>query len=233
MEQNQYFCCEYYLQNMEKQERKRKTSSGPIREKARTMDKLVKAVGKVIKKQGYAKLNIANISKEAGLDRKLVYAYFGSLDNLVETYIKGKDYWKSDTKNIISHLLETKKELESEDIISLLKGQFDAVLNDKSLQKLLHWELEGENKTLRKISDSRDELGEKLFELYEPKFSATNIDIRAILAIQIGGLYYLALHAKSNGSLFCGIDINQPEGQKRIEKSLETVINFCHQHTEI
>lgn len=88
-------------------------------------------------------------------------------------------------------------------------------------------------KTLRKISDSRDELGEKLFELYEPKFSATNIDIRAILAIQIGGLYYLALHAKSNGSLFCGIDINQPEGQKRIEKSLETVINFCHQHTEI
>lgn len=213
-------------------EKTRKVTSGPVREKARTMNKLIMAVGKVIQKQGYAGLNIANICKEAGLNRRLVYTYFGSLDNLVETYIKQKDYWKSDAREHISSLLEKEATLNSEDIIKLLQGQFDAVLKDKALQKIIHWELGEKNKVLRKLSDGRERLGEELFKLGEPAFEKTDIDIRAILALQIGGLYYLSLHAKSNGSLFCGIDINQPDGKERISKALEKVVELCYKEAE-
>lgn len=213
-------------------EKIRKVTSGPVREKARTMNKLIMAVGKVIQKQGYAGLNIANICKEAGLDRRLVYTYFGSLDNLVETYIKQKDYWKSDAKETITTILEENAELKSEDIVKLLQGQFDAVLKDKTLQKIIHWELGEKNKVLRKVSDSREVLGEKLFKLTEPHFEEKGIDIRAILALQIGGLYYLSLHAKSNGSLFCGIDINQTDGKERISKALEKVVELCYNDAE-
>lgn len=213
-------------------EKTRKVTSGPVREKARTMNKLIMAVGKVIQKKSYAGLNIANICKEAGLDRRLVYTYFGSLDNLVETYIKQKDYWKSDAREHISSLLEKEATLSSEDITQLLQGQFDAVLKDKALQKIIHWELGEKNKVLRKLSDGRERLGEELFNLCEPAFEKTDIDIRAILALQIGGLYYLSLHAKSNGSLFCGIDINQPDGKDRVSKALEKVVELCYNETE-
>lgn len=213
-------------------EKTRKVTSGPVREKARTMNKLIIAVGKVIQKKGYAGLNIANICKEAGLDRRLVYTYFGSLDNLVETYINQKDYWKSDAQEQISTLLVKETPLSSEEITQLLQGQFEAVLKDKALQKIIHWELGEKNKVLRKISDGRERLGEELFNLSEPSFKKTDIDIRAMLALQIGGLYYLSLHAKSNGSLFCGIDINQPDGKERISKALKKVVELCYKETE-
>lgn len=213
-------------------QKKRKVSSGPIREKARTKRKLISAVGKVIQRKGYSGLNVASISKEAGLDRRLVYTYFGSLDNLIETYVKQKDYWSSNVKEDFLASLEDDTELKSEDIFNLLQGQFDAVLKDKALQKIIHWELGEKNKMLRKISDNRELLGEELFKRVEPNFAGTDIDIRAILALQIGGLYYLSLHAKANGSLFCGIDINEMEGKERIEKALETVLSLCYQKSE-
>lgn len=213
-------------------QKKRKVSSGPIREKARTKRKLISAVGKVIQGKGYAGLNVASISKEAGLDRRLVYTYFGSLDNLIETYVKQKDYWSSNVKEDFLASLEDDTELKSEDIFNLLQGQFEAVLKDKALQKIIHWELGEKNKMLRKISDNRELLGEELFKRVEPNFVGTDIDIRAILALQIGGLYYLSLHAKANGSLFCGIDINEMEGKERIEKALETVLSLCYQKSE-
>lgn len=76
------------MANKEKGEnapRERKVASGPVREKSRMMEKLVEAVGTVILQHGYPGLTVANIGKAAGVDRKLIYTYFGSLDKLIET----------------------------------------------------------------------------------------------------------------------------------------------------
>lgn len=63
-----------------------KQPEGEFRNRLQTEKKLINSVGEIIKKDGYTKLNIQNIAKEAGVDRKLVYTYFGNLDNLVEEY---------------------------------------------------------------------------------------------------------------------------------------------------
>lgn len=207
----------------------RKISSGPVREKARTMNKMVAAVGTVLQEMGYPGLTIANISNAAGTDRKLVYTYFGTLDNLVETYIKQKDYWNSEAQRDAIKTLDGVQKIDSTIITSLLQGQFDAVINDLERQKLIHWELGEKNVMLRKISDSREELGERLFQLEEPEFDGSDIDIRATTALLIGGLYYLALHAHSNGSLFCGIDISEPQGKERIDRAVAKVIDMCYE----
>ncbi|HLV51307.1 MAG TPA: TetR/AcrR family transcriptional regulator [Flavobacterium sp.] len=207
----------------------RKISSGPVREKARTMNKMVAAVGIVLQEMGYPGLTIANISNAAGTDRKLVYTYFDTLDNLVETYIKQKDYWNSEAQKDAIKILDGVQKTDSSIIKSLLQGQFDAVINDLEHQKLIHWELGEKNVMLRKISDSREELGERLFQLEEPEFDGSDIDIRATTALLIGGLYYLALHAHSNGSLFCGIDISEPQGKERIDRAVAKVIDMCYE----
>ncbi len=201
----------------------RKVTAGPIREKARTMEKLIAAVGKVIKKYGYPGLTIANIASESGLDRKLVYTYFGTLDNLIEIYITRQDYWKSKANQQIESLLQADT-LSKLAMVNLLQGQFDQVLNDKTLQRIIHWELGVKSKPLRKLADAREEIGELLLKKFEATYSTKDVDIRAVLAIQTAGLYYLALHAKSNGSTFCGIDLNTEEGKNRIRKSVETTL---------
>ncbi|UKB78618.1 TetR/AcrR family transcriptional regulator [Chryseobacterium sp. MEBOG07] len=202
----------------------RKTASGPLREKARTMRILVAAVGTTLKKYSYPGLTVVNIAKEAGLNRKLIYAYFGSLDNLIETYLSEKDFWKSGAKKMIKSM----DNLGIPEIHKVLQAQFDSLLKDKAQQKIIHWGLGEKNKVLRKISDQRERAGEAMLVILEKDFKNSPIDIRALLAVQIASIYYLSLHAKSYGTTFCGIDINKSEGKERISKAIQKTIETAY-----
>jgi AcrR family transcriptional regulator len=206
------------------EQKTRKVTSGPVREKARTMNKIVNAVGKVLKKHGYPGLSIANIATEAKVDRKLIYTYFENLDNLVETFIQKRDYWKTKAKSTISTLLN-QDVISQNEMQNLLIGQFDTVMNDEILQRILQWELSEDKDILRKLADSREEIGEQLIQRYEKSFIESNVDIRAVLALQTAGLYYLAMHAHTNGSTFCGLDLNLDVDRERIINALKMILN--------
>jgi len=107
---------------------------------------------------------------------------------------------------------------------SLLQAQFDILLKDKVWQKIIHWELGESKKVLRKIADKREDTGERLLSLIDPYFENTDTNIRATLALLIGGIYYLSLHSKSNGSTVCGIDINEEKGKLAVEKTIKNII---------
>lgn len=210
------------------EEKSRKVTSGPVREKARTMNKIINAVGKVLKKQGYPGLTIANIASEAKVDRKLIYTYFDNLDNLVEIYIQKRDYWKTKAKSTISSLL-AKETISEEEMQTLLIGQFDTVMKDTILQRILQWELSEDKEILRKLADEREEIGEQLIQKYEKgKPGNQQTDIRATLALQTAGLYYLAMHAQTNGSTFCGLDLSTEPDRQRIVHALKNILSKDH-----
>ena len=212
------------MTNKEELKKNRKTTSGAIRDKSRTMAKMVNAVGKLLEKKGYSGLDATSIAKIAGVDKKLVWTYFGGLDNLVEEYISQRDFWKSISNEEIKKITETPDLINKNDINKILQSQLETLLEDKILQKIIHWELGENSEILRKIADKREEMGENLFSIIDKQFENTNIDIRANLALLIGGIYYLTLHAKNNGSLFCGIDLNQKEGKERISLAINNII---------
>lgn len=199
----------------------RKVTDGPIKNKERTKQKLIQAVGQIFEKEGYAGLNTVKIARASKVDRKLIYLYFGSLENLIERYFMERDFWIPPYNEYISKLLIQNQPLTRENILTILKGQLENMMTNKIFQKTILWEISEKNKLTRAISDERENVGEQLFKLTE---GHSNTDLRAILALQIAGIYYLALHAKINGSTFCGIDINQPEGKKRIEKALAQIL---------
>lgn len=219
--------------NKESTPKERKVLSGPLRDKSRTMARMVVAVGKVIQKKGYPGLTAPNIAIAAGVDKKLVWTYFGSVDNLVEEYIRQKDFWKLAEKKHIEDLLKKPENISKKEISEILQSQFEVLQKDKVLQKIIHWELGETNKMLRKVADRREEIGEQLFSVIMPDFETTNVDIRAKLALVLGGIYYLSLHAKSNGSLVCGIDINEEEGRIRIEKAIQDIIFETYEKTGV
>jgi AcrR family transcriptional regulator len=57
-----------------------------VKDKEITKQKLINAVGEIIKLEGFAGLKISNIAKVAVVDRKLIYRYFGNLNYLVESW---------------------------------------------------------------------------------------------------------------------------------------------------
>lgn len=199
--------------------------SGKLKDKSRTMARMVDAVGIVLKEKGYKGLNSPNIAAAANVSRRTISMYFGRVENLVDEFFRQRDFWKPDTNDSISELLNMSRKIESNDIVNLLTKQFSSLLEDDVLQKIIHWELGEYSASLRKIADEREEVGEKLFEAIEPGFNNQEVNIRAIMAVAIGGIYYLSLHAKTNRSTFCGIDINKEDGKVQIEKAIRCIVN--------
>ncbi|WP_411898164.1 TetR/AcrR family transcriptional regulator [Elizabethkingia occulta] len=206
----------------------RKVTSGLLRDKERTKARLVAAVGKVIQRKGYTGLNSVNIATECGVNRKLIQAYFGNVDNLVEEYIQQRDFWKFVAQDNIRKMLENPDGIDQNDLNNLLQGQLDSILKDKVLQRIIHWELGANSKVLRKVADNREKIGEELFAVIEPEFKEVDFDIRAMFAILVSSIYYLSLHAKNNGSLFCGIDLNQESGKQQISDMIKQLIDIAY-----
>ena len=159
--------------------------------------------------------------------KHLVWTYFGGLDPLVEEYISRRDFWKFTATDSINDLLGTNNGIKKEQVSDLLKSQFEALLYDNVLQRIIHWELSESKSFLRNISNQREAIGEELFKHIAHQFNNETKQIRAITALLIGGIYYLALHGKVNGSLFCGLDINKEEDKLLINKTIEEIIAFA------
>jgi len=216
---------------MEHASRSRKRTSGKLRDKERTKVKMIQAVGKVLLKKGYTGLNASSIAKEAGIDKSLVWTYFGSLDKLVEEYIAQRDFWKYKAADSINNMLTFKDGIKAEYMSCLLQFQFQSLLDDEILQRIMLWGISEKKDFLRHISDERELIGEEVFKIVDPQFKDSNIDIRGILAILVAGIYYLVLHGKTNGSLFCGIDLNTADGEDRIKESISQIISMAFKKT--
>lgn len=200
----------------------KKAYQGETNDKERSKQKLINAVGEVLKIKGYAGLTATNISKMAGLSRRLITMYFDSVDDLIETYVRNKDYW-TEASGDFSKIMEENKSPNSKEIIeNLLQNQLDFFYKSTEMQKLILWEISEKSKIMYEACENRERLGSKVFELADKDFK--DKDIRAVSALLVAGIYYMVLHSKSNDTLFCGIDINEPEGMKRIKNAIRLLI---------
>lgn len=202
---------------------KRKTVEGAVRNKEKSRQQLLKAVGKIITTKGFQMLRVNHIAEVAGLDKKMIYKYFGSLSGLLDAYISSQDFWS----NIKGDKLPAEFPEGGKDFVkAMLLSQFEYVHSNKEFQKILLWRLSEERDTLKNLTERQEANGEVLLKsITDPYFGDKAESYRAIMAILIAGTYYLNLHSALNGSTFCGIDLESPEGRKQVEASLSFLID--------
>jgi AcrR family transcriptional regulator len=205
----------------------RKVVQGPIRDKEKTKQKLLAAVGKILKTRGYSGLKVSKIAAVAGFDKKLIYEYFGSTEKLIDEYIRSQDYWsKMNESNIEVDTSDGGRALSKMAILN----QFEHVKRNKELQKIILWGLSESKPILKKVADEREEIGEMLFtNIIDPHFKEKSTRYRAIAALLVSGSYYLNLYTGHNASKFCGIDLKTEEGRKEIQNAIEEIIDFAYE----
>lgn len=202
----------------------RKTYQGEKNNKSRTMNKLIQAVGIVLKNKGYTGLTVSNITAEAGVDRKLVSVYFGSVNNLIETYIKGKNYWDTINESAIN-LLTTAPETSTRLILeNLLLTQLEHFTNDEEMQKIVLWQISENTELMAHVTANREEIYPLLFPKADQELKDQHIDLRAISSILVAGIYYLVLHTKTTTSTFCEIDLTTDQGMGRIKTTIKKIL---------
>lgn len=51
-----------------------------------------------------------------------------------------------------------------------------------------------------------------------------DIDLRAVTALLVAGIYYLVLYSRSTDCKICEIDLNTPGGMQRIKAAITAII---------
>ncbi|WP_316833012.1 TetR/AcrR family transcriptional regulator [Pedobacter aquatilis] len=207
----------------------RKPTSGPIRDKDRTKTRLLQSVGSILEKDGFTGLSITNVAKIAAVDRKLIYEYYGTLDNLVKAYLNERDYWRINLAQVDQIVAMSKTDYGKQVAYELLENQFNSLLTNAEMRKIISWGLSEDVPALIALNKEREALAERLFtKLIDPYFIGKDKNIRAIHAILVSSIYYLTLSAKKKDSSMCGIDINQREGELEIKRTMKQIIDWAY-----
>jgi len=195
-----------------------------IRDYDATRRKLLETVGEILRDTGYAGLKTNNIARRAGKDKSLIRYYFQSLVNLQKTYIRENDYWFAFFENFTIPENPGREELKIL-FIDLMKANFSFFRENIEMQKIILWQISESNPLMRSVSDHRELEGGKLLGMTDPYFRDSDINFRALIAIILGGTYYLALHAETNKSTVCGIDINLEKDRLAVMTCIEQLVS--------
>ncbi len=195
------------------------------RDKEGTMQLLIDAVGLILKEDGYQGLGVNKVALRAGVHKKNIYNYFGSYNNMLKSYIRSKDFWNPVFEKF--HLSDSPKGDEVHQYIrSIFQEQFKYFFSEQEMQEFIHWQVSQPNALLREISEEREYQGAKIAKLTVPHFADSGVSLRAVLALILGGIYYVVWHADKNKSVVCGLDINEPKQREELIETIGQLIDW-------
>lgn len=196
-----------------------------------TKRQLMDAVEAILLEQGFGGLRTNNIARWIGKDKNLIRYYFGGLNNLLKTYIEEKDYWPP--------FLERYNELgqsspnELRDVfIEMMQEDFLAFHGNGEMQQIIRWQISEEHPLIRSISESREHEGEKLFKMTDSFFRNSDVQFRNIIALILGGIYYIVLHTSVNTSVVCGVDIRNERDRESLKRTISQLITWAWDQAE-
>lgn len=198
----------------------------PRRTKANLIECINNAAEEQIRKDGFSNVLVTDIIKRAKIEPVVFYKRYNNLETFLNEFVKNYDYWFSDV------LKDLKHPIMSEDGMSEIFQQLLLELNKDSIMlELLRWEVACGNSTTTRTAMLREIHISPIVKDFEIVFHDKGVDIAALTALIIGGVYYLSLH--KDRSPFSGIDINTQDGLCRIQKAIQYFVKKIYEENKL
>jgi AcrR family transcriptional regulator len=201
--------------------------SHETRDRKRTERRILDSAKSLIEEHGFESAGINAIAEKAGVNKVLIYRYFGGLDGLYQALAEDLDLGDLHYAGDLLEGLDFDEALEIQMAERLRRFQ-DRLRADELSQALMIWELHEENELTRAFAAARERVGvattSALLEgLQSRDETAVQGDMEAALAIVSAAIYYLTLRARGV-RLFNGIDIRSEEGWSRLCSAMSGMI---------
>lgn len=196
------------------------------RNRNQTELRLIDATEALIIEKGFEKLGVRAVADKAGVDKTLIYRYFGSLDGLIYECLKKQDFWTNVP-------IEIPESADIKDYIKdLFKRQILELRNNAILKRLLRWELSHDNKFITELRNQREENGVKRIETISKITRISVEDLASLSAIITGGVSYLVMVGETC-QYFNGIDITNDNGWEKLIKGINKMIDLIYNENGI
>jgi AcrR family transcriptional regulator len=192
------------------------------RDREATRARLIGAVGSLLARKGFKGLGVNAVAREAGVDKVLIYRYFGGLPELIGAFGREGNFWPS-IKELAGGDIEVYSRLPLSEQLSRLGKNFIRAIRSRPLtQEILAWEMVERNKLTAELETIRETTMMNFFDMFFPTMNQ-GPDIAAVGAIIGAGVSYLVTRARQI-KLYNGVDLQSEAGWQRLEKAIETII---------
>jgi AcrR family transcriptional regulator len=187
----------------------RRTQTVP-RDRGETERRIVSAVGQVLSEQGFGKLGINAIAAAAGVDKVLIYRYFGGLPQLLAEYAKGGDFWPT-MDELIGDDPQATLALPPAQRYALFMSRFIDGLRARPLTlEILAAETIERNELTAVLEDAREKWGAAATESFRLSHEPP-VNVGALSVLLTAGIQYLLVRSRKI-RIYGGINLQTNEG---------------------
>ena len=199
-----------------------------LRDKEATRAKILAAVGTALSSHGFARLGINSVAEEAGVDKVLIYRYFGGFERLLKVYAD-----ENPTAFNLPPLAWPLREKTVPPALTtsvLLRDQLEELRRRPIAQETIRWELQDTNPLTDLLSAAREKMArEYLARLPFDQEKHPESDLGAVFAILHAGICHLVVSAVKL-EYYQGIDLKSARGWRRVEQAIGTLVAGYFEH---
>ncbi|HZC15239.1 MAG TPA: helix-turn-helix domain-containing protein [Caulobacteraceae bacterium] len=194
------------------------SSSKAGRDRPRTEAKLREALIAVLVEGGFGVLTPTAVGKAAGVDKMLIYRYFGGMDGLMQAVANGPDFFPT-FEDVCGGDPAAARALPLAERAALVLDNLAHVLMARpAVLELMVWELVERNALTAIAETARETMGLRIVgELFGDAGEAEQVG--AVSAVLAAGVTYLALRRRKI-RWFNGIDLRSDAGWVQIRAAI-------------
>jgi AcrR family transcriptional regulator len=190
------------------------------RDRAKTEKLIIDAVARLLARDGFASLGVNAIAREAGVDKVLIYRYFGGLPRLLEAFARVPQYWSSYEEILGEEVEALAARPRHERLATLANGLASAFRKRPLSLEAMAWEAVESNELTRILAESRERSGKRLLKMLDID---PRQDAHTAFALLSAGMLYLSMLARHE-THWAGIPIQSPRGWRRLERGVKTIL---------
>jgi AcrR family transcriptional regulator len=193
------------------------------RDKEETKMRIVDAVGRQLSKAGFRDLGVTSIAKEAGVDKVLIYRYFGGLPELLTAYANEGDYWPTSAE-LIGDPATVQAESVADWLVYILSQIQMAIRKRPITLEILRWEIVDHNELTNQFAEIRTRVAIECVTFINQRCPfPPEVDVLALGTFILSGVIYITLRTSTNPN-YLGMDFSTAEGWERINKLVTSII---------
>ena len=196
------------------------------RDRESTKTRILEAAERLVTRAGFGALGVNAVAAEAGVDKVLIYRYFGGLPQLLTALAGDGKLWPS-LAELASHPPNADGDAErsfAASTLRVLRAELAALRERPLAQQALAWELAERNALTAELATARAARhGEMLEAVRAGRRPPPYVDAPALIALLSAGLTYLAL-VSSASDRYMELELDSEDGWRRIDKTLATVV---------
>jgi AcrR family transcriptional regulator len=193
-----------------------------IKNKETTKLRLISAVGTLLAREGFSALGINAVAEEAGVDKVLIYRYFGGMDELLAAFGMSSNFWPSVTEVIGEDSATLMNLTVAERWVSGLSRYAASLRNRPVTKEILAWELIEQNDLIQILRDVREEWFEELMTHFPDDPDATDADLIGTVLLVVGAIHYFSVVGRLQPQ-FSGIEIDSDDGWEYLDQIISTM----------